>query len=326
MTDKRKSISNSREPFAVIDTLLIKYNGNASVLRLPGFIFLVGRMAFQGNQNLTALILSSNVTAIGEKAFYGCGNLERVELPFGLEQIGKDAFRDCHSLSEIMFNGNIQRWLAIKKGENWLDGTPDLIISCKDGVLTKNDEFEWEAEPQVNLPKFQASSEKSKIEKDFDFEFIDDEDIEDLDDLINSLADDCTDDGKASTHNQSFINGILGKTKESKEAVQNLVNVISCVAEKMNAPISCESIPDWSLWNYEDFEEAVIERLERIIKSDRRMGRQGAIKKAETYLEAVRDTHDRKMVQVYERIVYEFKTASDYIYRQLKKQIFNEGE
>ncbi len=110
--------------------------------------------------------------------------------------------------------------------------------------------------------------------------------------------------------------------QDRKNAAQNLVNALSRVAEKKNAPVTCGEAPDWSLWNDEDFEEAVVERLERIIKSDRRMGRQGAIKKAETYLEAVRDTHDGKMVQVYERIVYEFKTASDYIYRQLKKQLF----
>lgn len=111
-----------------------------------------------------------------------------------------------------------------------------------------------------------------------------------------------------------------------KYAAQSLVNALSRLAEKKNAPITQNNVPDCSLWEDEQFEEAVLERVERIIKSDRRMGRQGAIKKAETYLDAVRDTHDRKMVQVYERIVYEFKTASDYIYRQLKKLIFDEGE
>ena len=109
--------------------------------------------------------------------------------------------------------------------------------------------------------------------------------------------------------------------QERKTAAQNLVNALSRIAEKKNAPITCDDEPDWSLWNYKDFEEAVIKRLERIIKSDRRMGRQGAIKKAETYLEAVRDTHDAKAVQLYERIVYELKSVSAGFYRQLKKEL-----
>ena len=52
------------------------------------------------------------------------------------------------------------------------------------------------------------------------------------------------------------------------------------------------------------------------------MGQKGAVMKAETYLEAVRDTHDRKMVQVYERLVYELKNTSSYLYRQIKKHFF----
>ena len=123
-----------------------------------------------------------------------------------------------------------------------------------------------------------------------------------------------------SVSDNSFIK--RSNAAEKKTAAQNLANALSRVAQKKSEIITCSGVPDWSLWNYKDFEDAVTERLERIIKSDRRMGRKGAIKKSETYLEAVRDTHDRKMVQVYERIVYEFKTASDYIYRQLKKQIF----
>lgn len=109
--------------------------------------------------------------------------------------------------------------------------------------------------------------------------------------------------------------------QDRKNAAQNLVNALSRVAEKKSAPVTCEDAPGWSLWSDKEFEEVIIERLERIIKSDRRMGRQGAIKKAETYLEAVRDTHDRKMVQVYERIVYELKSITDVFYRQLKKEM-----
>ncbi len=112
---------------------------------------------------------------------------------------------------------------------------------------------------------------------------------------------------------------------ERKEAMQNLVSVLNKIADKKKAPITADEMPLHSSWTNEDeFADVVMERMERLIKSDKRMGQVGAVKKAETYLEAVRDTHDRKMVQVYERVVYEIKNTSSYLYGQLKKQYFGE--
>lgn len=110
-----------------------------------------------------------------------------------------------------------------------------------------------------------------------------------------------------------------------KQAMQNLVSVLSKIADKKKAPINADEMPLHPSWDNEDeFADVVMERMEHLIKSDKRMGQQGAVKKAETYLEAVRDTHDRKMVQVYERLVYEIKNTSNYLYGQLKKQFFGE--
>ncbi len=112
---------------------------------------------------------------------------------------------------------------------------------------------------------------------------------------------------------------------ERKDAIQNLVSVLNKIADKKKAPINANEMPLHPSWTNEDeFAEVVMERMERLIKSDKRMGQVGAVKKAETYLEAVRDTHDRKMVQVYERVVYEIKNTSSYLYGQLKKQFFGE--
>lgn len=52
--------------------------------------------------------------------------------------------------------------------------------------------------------------------------------------------------------------------------------------------------------------------------------RRGALKKAEMYLYAVHDTHDYKMAQVYERIVYELKITSDGLYNQIRNCIREE--
>lgn len=193
------------------------------------------------------------------------------------------------------------------------------LASCR--IINWMEENEFISPPDGGKPRKVLITKKEYNEK---FDYNPFTDVDDEADVPR---------GKYFTRNgQTIREELLGKlpsvgaAKGASSAVQSLVTVLGLIAEKKSAPITCEEAPGWSLWNFKDFEEAVVERLERIVKSDKRMGRQGAIKKAETYLEAVRDTHDRKMVQVYERIVYEFKTASDYIYRQIKKRIFDEGE
>ncbi|MDE6104470.1 MAG: hypothetical protein K2G38_02120, partial [Clostridia bacterium] len=113
--------------------------------------------------------------------------------------------------------------------------------------------------------------------------------------------------------------------EQFKEQSQRLADVVSLIAGKKSTPITADVMPMHPSWADEDkFTEAVMERMERLIKSDKKMGVQGAIKKAETYLEAVRDTVDRKAMQVYERLVYELKNTSAYLYGQLKKQFIED--
>ncbi|MDE7452875.1 MAG: hypothetical protein K2N22_00520 [Clostridia bacterium] len=77
------------------------------------------------------------------------------------------------------------------------------------------------------------------------------------------------------------------------------------------------------LWESEEaFDAAVKERIIKLVKSDIKMGKSGAVKKAEQWLEAVKDTSDKKMIKVYEELVEVIKNTSNYLYAQLKKQIF----
>lgn len=79
------------------------------------------------------------------------------------------------------------------------------------------------------------------------------------------------------------------------------------------------AIPSHSLWCDENkFYLYVSERIERIVKSDKSMTLSGALKKAEISYEAVRDTVDLKMAQVYDRIVYEFKILGQLDYLKLR--------
>lgn len=137
----------------------------------------------------------------------------------------------------------------------------------------------------------------------------DDESLPDLDSLLYSLD------------NKSAPKGAAINPEERKPAVQSLVNIFNAIAENKKAPVCAGLMPLHYLWKNEtEFTETVMERMKRLIKSDKKMGKQGAVKKAEAYLDAVRDTHDGKMVQVYERLVYEIKNTSNYLYGKLKKQ------
>lgn len=167
----------------------------------------------------------------------------------------------------------------------------------------------------------------------------DEEEENDDNDLFGDLDDDDDDDFDEKMEEEkyeSIIERIFGPDKDEdeyspEERAQRekvyvcLLRVLNKIIERKSAPVPADVMPEHPSWtNRFDFERCVLERMERIIRSDKRMGWQGAVKKAETYLEAVRDTHDGKMEQVYERLVYELKNTGNYLYRQLKKQFFGE--
>ncbi len=125
--------------------------------------------------------------------------------------------------------------------------------------------------------------------------------------------------------NALITDRLLEKTSR-KNAIQNLAAVLFRIAKKKQVEeVTGDKVPSSSLWNYKEFDDAVLERLERLIRSDLKMARRGAIKKAETYLEAVRDTRDGKMVQVYERLVYELKVVSDRAYNEIRNRMREGG-
>lgn len=81
-------------------------------------------------------------------------------------------------------------------------------------------------------------------------------------------------------------------------------------------------IPSHDSWVDEDlFIEVVISSIEKLMRSNPKMGLRGAVKKAETYLEALKQSEDFKMMQVYERLVFELQNTSEHVYTQLKKRL-----
>ena len=73
----------------------------------------------------------------------------------------------------------------------------------------------------------------------------------------------------------------------------------------------------------EAFEEKCMDIIEQIVAIDIKQNRLGAIKVAEKMLEKAKATGKTKVIEIYERVVHEFKIATDEDYEMLRKQIFS---
>ena len=73
----------------------------------------------------------------------------------------------------------------------------------------------------------------------------------------------------------------------------------------------------------EAFEEKCMDLIEQIVAIDIKQNRQGAILVAERMLEKATATGKQSIIKIYERVVHEFKIASDEDYELLRKQIFS---
>ncbi len=73
----------------------------------------------------------------------------------------------------------------------------------------------------------------------------------------------------------------------------------------------------------EEFEEKCMDVIEQIVAIDIKQNRAGAIKVSEKMLEKAKLKGNKKIVEIYERVLKEFQLASDEEYELLRKQIFS---
>lgn len=73
----------------------------------------------------------------------------------------------------------------------------------------------------------------------------------------------------------------------------------------------------------EQFENKCMDIIEQIVSIDIRQNRQGAIKVSEKMLEKAKATGKKTVISIYERVLHEFKIATDEEYEMLRKQIFS---
>ena len=75
---------------------------------------------------------------IGNNAFSNCKWLKRVDnLPVGLTKMGDYAFANS-SIENISYDGTIEQWNSIVKGENWNQNIIATKVTCSNGTVNIN--------------------------------------------------------------------------------------------------------------------------------------------------------------------------------------------
>ena len=74
------------------DNELLKYQGNATNVKIPNGITLIANKAFKGCTFVHSVVIPNSVTHIGREAFSGCSALSTIEIPTSVIFIDEDAF------------------------------------------------------------------------------------------------------------------------------------------------------------------------------------------------------------------------------------------
>ena len=96
----------------------------------------IGDYAFQYCFGLTSVIIGKGVTSIGDYAFEDCSGLTSVIIPNSVTSIGERAFQNCYKLETVTFEGTVEQWKAIEKGDYWSRRCPFTEVVCSDGTVS----------------------------------------------------------------------------------------------------------------------------------------------------------------------------------------------
>ena len=117
--------------FIIENKTLVSYAGNRSNITVPDCVEIIGKKAFKDNLDIRSVNLNK-VVEIGENAFSGCKNLKHVILPNSLKLIEQCAFSDISNSKLVLFDGTLEQYNKILKGE------PFTKVICDDGVYSQS--------------------------------------------------------------------------------------------------------------------------------------------------------------------------------------------
>ena len=105
---------------------------------IPEGVTNIGRYAFYTCSGLKSITIPDSVTCIDYGAFKDCSSLTSITISDSVTTIDNLAFYNCSNLTTITFEGTIEQWNAISKGDYLDDGTGTYTIYCTDGEIAKD--------------------------------------------------------------------------------------------------------------------------------------------------------------------------------------------
>lgn len=137
-SSNRKAIGYTDETTAL--TIPNEFVGNGKNGTTDGEVYTVSEIdasAFADCTNLENVSLNEGISRIKHDAFRGCTGLTSVDIPKTITSMGNDIFAGCTSLTSINYAGSVSDWNAINKWAQWDSATPQYVIHCTDGNITK---------------------------------------------------------------------------------------------------------------------------------------------------------------------------------------------
>ncbi len=99
---------------------------------LPDGMNYLGVETFKGCTSLESIVMKG-VGSIDTSAFEDCVKLNNIVISGKCIDISHYAFKNCRSLTKFSFDGTVNEWLKLAKGNEWSDGCPFTVIHCSDG-------------------------------------------------------------------------------------------------------------------------------------------------------------------------------------------------
>jgi len=90
----------------------------------------IGDSCFKNDTYFNSVIISDYIEDIESNAFAGCKNLKCLVLGKAVSHIGQCAFSDCPNLKLVFFNGTMDEYKKILRGEPF-----QCPIHCLDGDI-----------------------------------------------------------------------------------------------------------------------------------------------------------------------------------------------
>ena len=90
------------------------------------------------NADQTSYTLKEGIRLIRGWEFSPCRSAKTVSIPVSVSSIGEWAFANCHDIDEILYNGTIEQWNTIEKGNCWDGDNHQYVIHCTNGDIEVN--------------------------------------------------------------------------------------------------------------------------------------------------------------------------------------------